>query len=72
VLNPDLKIATLEPSVHLGLELQVNLGRGYVPSEVNEKYIDVVGTIPMDAIFTPVRKVKYSIEPTRRRSALGL
>jgi DNA-directed RNA polymerase subunit alpha len=65
VLNPDLKIATLEPSVHLGLELQVNLGRGYVPSEVNEKYIDVVGTIPMDAIFTPVRKVKYAIEPTR-------
>ena len=65
VLNPDLKIATLEPSVHLGLELQVNLGRGYVQSEVNEKYIDVVGTIPMDAIFTPVRKVKYSIDPTR-------
>jgi len=57
VLNPELKIASLDPSVHLGLELQVNLGRGYVPSEVNEKFIDVVGTIPMDAIFTPVKKV---------------
>lgn len=65
VLNPELKIATLDPNVHLGIELQVNLGRGYVPSEVNEKFIDVVGTIPMDAIFTPVKKVKYSIEPTR-------
>jgi len=65
VLNPDLKIASLEPNVHLGLELQVNLGRGYVPSEVNEKFIDVVGTIPMDAIFTPVTRVKYAIEPTR-------
>jgi len=65
VLNPDLKIASFEPSIHLGLELQVNLGRGYVPSEVNEKFIDVVGTIPMDSIFTPVTRVKYSIEPTR-------
>jgi len=65
ILNPDIKIATLNPTVHLSIELQVNLGRGYVPSEVNEKYIDVVGTIPMDAIFTPVTRVKYAIEPTR-------
>ena len=49
----------------IDLEIQVDLGRGYVPSEVNEKYVEVVGTIPMDAIFSPVRKVKYSVEPTR-------
>ena len=51
--------------VKLDLEMQVDLGRGYVPSEVNEKYIEVVGTIPMDAIFSPVSKVRYSVEPTR-------
>ena len=45
--------------------MQIDLGRGYVPAEVNEHYIEVVGTIPIDAIFTPVPKVKYSIEPCR-------
>lgn len=65
VLNPDLRIAMLNPDVHLDLEIQVDLGRGYVPAEVNERYVETVGTIPMDAIFSPVTKVKYSIEPTR-------
>ncbi|MEN6364135.1 MAG: DNA-directed RNA polymerase subunit alpha [Rectinema sp.] len=65
VLNPELKIAMLEPNVHLDLEIQIDLGRGYVPSEVNERYVEIVGTIPMDAIFSPVTKVKYSVEPTR-------
>lgn len=65
VLNPDLRIAMLEPNVHLDLEIQVDLGRGYVPSEVNERYVEIVGTIPMDAIFSPVLKVKYAVEPTR-------
>jgi DNA-directed RNA polymerase subunit alpha len=65
VLNPAIKICTLSEGVKLDLEIQVDLGRGYVPSEVNEKYIEIVGTIPMDAIFSPVKKVKYSVEPTR-------
>lgn len=65
VLNPELKIASLMPDAHLDLEIQVDLGRGYVPSEMNEKYVEVVGTIPMDAIFSPVRKARYSVEPTR-------
>ncbi len=65
VLNPDIHVATLDKDVHLDLEIQVDLGRGYVPAEVNERYIEIVGTIPMDAIFSPVTKVKYSIEPTR-------
>ncbi len=65
VLNPGIKICTLMDEAKIDLEIQVDLGRGYVPSEVNEKYVEVVGTIPMDAIFSPVRKVRYSVEPTR-------
>jgi len=65
VLNPGIKICTLMDEAKIDLEIQVDLGRGYVPSEVNEKYVEIVGTIPMDAIFSPVRKVKYSVEPTR-------
>src|SRR5512136_2142423 len=65
VLNPGIKICTLMEEAKLDVEVQVDLGRGYVPSEVNEKYVEVVGTIPMDAIFSPVKKVKYSVEPTR-------
>ena len=41
------------------------MGRGYVHAEVNEKYIEEIGTIPLDANFSPVRRVKYEIEPTR-------
>ena len=65
VLNPGIKICTAMDEAKIDLEIQVDLGRGYVPSEVNEKYVEVVGTIPMDAIFSPVRKVRYSVEPTR-------
>jgi DNA-directed RNA polymerase subunit alpha len=56
---------TLMADARIEFEVQVDLNRGYVPSEVNEKYIEVIGTIPMDAIFSPVKKVKYSVEPTR-------
>ncbi|MEI6875313.1 MAG: DNA-directed RNA polymerase subunit alpha [Spirochaetota bacterium] len=65
VLSPNVKIAHLAVGAKIDVEIQVDLGRGYVPSEVNEKYVEVVGTIPMDAIFSPVKKVKYSVEPTR-------
>jgi len=65
ILTPETKICTLMEGTKLELELQVDIGRGYVPSEINEKYVEVVGTIPMDAIFSPVTKVKYSIEDTR-------
>jgi DNA-directed RNA polymerase subunit alpha len=56
---------TLMENARVEFEVQIDLNRGYVPSEVNEKYIEVIGTIPMDAIFSPVKKVKYSVEPTR-------
>jgi DNA-directed RNA polymerase subunit alpha len=53
------------PQTHIDIEIQYELGMGYRQSEITEQHIDVVGTIPMDAIFTPVKKVKYSVEPTR-------
>lgn len=65
VLSRGLHVMTLMADARIEMEIQVDLGRGYVPSEVNEKYIEVIGTIPMDAIFSPVKKVKYSVEPTR-------
>ena len=65
VLSKDVPVFTMMEGANLSIEIQVDLGRGYVPAEVNEHYIEVVGTIPMDCIFTPVPKVKYSIEPCR-------
>ena len=65
IMTKDTVIFTMMEGAHLDIKIQVDLGRGYVPAETNEHYIEVVGTIPMDAIFTPVPKVKYSIEPCR-------
>jgi len=65
VVNGDFPIATMMSKANIELEVQINLGRGYVPAERNEKYIEVIGTIPIDAIFSPIRKVKYSVENTR-------
>jgi DNA-directed RNA polymerase subunit alpha len=65
VLNKDLKIATLMEKANIDIELQIDLGRGYVPSETNEQYIEITGTIPMDAVFSPIKRVQYSIENTR-------
>jgi len=65
IMSKGQHIFKMMEGARLDFEIQVDLGRGYVPAEVNEHYIEVVGTIPMDAIFTPVPKVKYSIEPCR-------
>jgi DNA-directed RNA polymerase subunit alpha len=65
VLSAGQHIMTLMDNAKLELEIQIDLGRGYVPSEVNERYVEIIGTIPLDAIFSPVKKVKYSVEPTR-------
>ena len=65
VLNPDLVICNLEGNVKLQMELQINRGRGYVPSEENKSVTASVGTIAIDAIFTPIRNVKYHIENFR-------
>jgi DNA-directed RNA polymerase subunit alpha len=65
VLSTGQHVMTLMDNAKLEVEIQIDLGRGYVPSEVNERYVDVIGTIPLDAIFSPVKKVKYAVEPTR-------
>ncbi len=65
ILGEPIHVMQLMKGAHVEIEIQVDFGRGYVPAEVNEKYIDVVGTIPLDAIYGPVLKVSYSIEPCR-------
>jgi DNA-directed RNA polymerase subunit alpha len=65
VISKDLHIATTTAKANLEIEVQIDLGRGYVSAERNEKYIEVIGTIPIDAIFSPIVKVKYNVENTR-------
>jgi len=65
ILNPDLHIATINADAKLKIEMRVSDGRGYVAAEMNRRDDDVVGTIPIDAIFSPVTKVNYVVENTR-------
>jgi DNA-directed RNA polymerase subunit alpha len=65
VTNPDLPIATLMDEAHLEIEVQIEFSRGYLPAENSERFIDVVGTIPIDALFSPITRVKYAVENTR-------
>jgi len=65
VLSSGQHIMTLMDNADIRFEIQIDLGRGYVPSEVNERYIEVINTIPVDAIFSPVKKVKFNVESTR-------
>jgi DNA-directed RNA polymerase subunit alpha len=65
VLNPDLPICQMEPSVELQMEISIVKGRGYVPAEENKPLDAEFGLIPIDAIFTPVKNVKFSIENYR-------
>jgi DNA-directed RNA polymerase subunit alpha len=64
VLNPDLPIATLNGKGKLAVDLTVERGRGYVSAERNKKS-STIGVIPVDSIFSPVRRVAFSVEPTR-------
>lgn len=65
VLNPELPIATLNKSAELKMEFRIGRGRGYVPAEENVTSDQPIGTIALDAIYNPIRKVNYSIENTR-------
>ncbi len=65
IINPDLHIATLTKDTKLHVEMEVSKGRGYVPAELNKREDKTVGVIPIDSIFTPIRKVNYSVENTR-------
>jgi len=65
VLNPDLVICHMEEDVKLQVEMTINKGRGYVPSEENKPMDAEFGLIAMDSIFTPIKNVQYSIENYR-------
>jgi DNA-directed RNA polymerase subunit alpha len=65
VLNPDLVLCNMDPSVTLEVELTVGKGRGYVPSEENKNPDANVGVIAIDSIYTPIKNVKYTIENYR-------
>lgn len=65
ILNPEKFICTLGSKAKLGMELRVGRGRGYVPAEENKGADHTIGVIPIDAIFTPIKNVRYIIEPTR-------
>jgi len=65
VMNPELLICRMEPSVNLELEMTITKGRGYVPAEENMPENAPIGVIPVDAIYTPIKKVAYQVSNTR-------
>ncbi len=65
ILNPELELIHLDPGVSLNFEFNIEKGRGYVPADENKKADMPFGTIFMDAIFTPIKHVKYTIEDYR-------
>ena len=65
VLNPDLHIATVSEGGHLVIDMTAEMGRGYNTAEKNKKPEQAIGVVPIDSIYTPVKKVNYSVENTR-------
>lgn len=65
VLNPDTHICTLAEDGVFEAEMEVRIGRGYCPADLNKKDAQEIGVIPVDCLFSPVRRVKYSVENTR-------
>ncbi len=65
VLNPDQPIATLTEDVEFILELEARMGKGYVPADMHEGLADEIGLIALDASFSPVRRVAYTVEQAR-------
>ncbi len=65
ILNPELVICNMDPTVNLELELTVSKGRGYVPADENKQKDAPIGVIAVDSIFTPIKNVKFNIEDYR-------
>lgn len=65
IMNPEHHIATLDQDGKFEAELEVRIGRGYCPAEWNKKENQEIGIIPIDSLFSPVRRVKYAVENTR-------
>ena len=65
ILNPDHYIATLSRDSKFSVEMTVKMGRGYIPAERNKEENQPIGTLPMDAIFSPIKKVNYTVTNAR-------
>ncbi len=65
ILNPDLYIATMDKGNKLYMEMTASVGRGYVPAVKNKEPNQPLGVIPVDSIFTPIRRINYKVEDTR-------
>ena len=65
ILNPEHHIATLGPEATLNMELTLSQGRGYVTADRNKAQQPIIGVIPVDSVYTPVKKVNYTVENTR-------
>lgn len=65
ILNPDQVIATLTRGARLSMDIQINQGRGYVPAQPTGQDYESIGIIPIDAAFSPIRNVKYTVEAAR-------
>ena len=65
ILNPDCHLATLNKDAIFEIELRLGRGKGYVPAEENKSADQPLGTIAIDSIFTPIKNVRYTVEPTR-------
>ena len=65
VLNPDLVICHLDPQATLELEININKGRGYVPSDENREFCNEINELAIDSIYTPIRNVKFAVENYR-------
>jgi DNA-directed RNA polymerase subunit alpha len=70
ILNPELPICTLDDGAELRMEFTVNTGKGYVPAERNRAEDSPIGLIPIDSLYSPVRKVSYRVENTREGQIL--
>ena len=64
-MSPELVLCDMEPSVNLEIELTISKGRGYVPAEENLPKDAPIGVIPVDAVYTPIKRVSYKVENTR-------
>ena len=65
VLNPELVICHLDSKASMQIDITINKGRGYVPADENRQFCTEINTLPIDSIYTPIRNVKYSVEPYR-------
>ena len=70
VLNPDLVICTLDEGAEIRMEFTINTGKGYVPADRNRAEDSPIGLVPVDSLYSPVRKVSYRVENTREGQIL--